>query len=225
MDKESLRVLLAQGLSLAQIGDRYGKDPSTIGYWVRKHGLEAVGKDKYAPRGGIDRAVLEAFVAEGLSMSAMSRRLGVSLATVRHWMSKYGLRSTAYVRRSHPGVTKPRHLERTCRKHGRVQFVLVQGGYRCPRCNSDRVSERRRKVKRILVEEAGGGCVACGYRRSAVALQFHHLDPTTKRFELSRRGVTRSLDEAREEAKKCVLLCANCHAEVEAGLLALDAAA
>jgi hypothetical protein len=35
---------------------------------------------------------------------------------------------------------------------------------------------------------------------------------------LSHRGVTRSLERARHEAKKCILLCGNCHAEVEAGL-------
>jgi hypothetical protein len=39
---------------------------------------------------------------------------------------------------------------------------------------------------------------------------------------LSRRGVTRALVEAREEARKCVLLCANCHAEVEAGVTAIE---
>ena len=43
------------------------------------------------------------------------------------------------------------------------------------------------------------------------------MDPATKAFALSSEGVTRSLDSAREEAAKCVLLCANCHAEVEAG--------
>ena len=54
--------------------------------------------------------------------------------------------------------------------------------------------------------------------RYAAALQFHHVDPTEKAFALSSRGVTRSLAKAREEAAKCVLLCANCHAEVEAGV-------
>jgi len=83
---------------------------------------------------------------------------------------------------------------------------------------SDAVSRRRREVKRILVEEAGGGCALCGYDRCVSALSFHHLEPATKSFELSRRGVTRSIERARAEARKCVLLCANCHAEVEAGL-------
>jgi hypothetical protein len=30
--------------------------------------------------------------------------------------------------------------------------------------------------------------------------------------------VARSLERCREEARKCVLLCANCHAEVEGGI-------
>ena len=56
------------------------------------------------------------------------------------------------------------------------------------------------------------------------ALQFHHRDPTTKSFEVSRQGITRSLQRLRLEARKCVLLCANCHAMVEAGLLNLPSA-
>jgi hypothetical protein len=69
-----------------------------------------------------------------------------------------------------------------------------------------------------LIEAAGGRCVLCGYDRHPSALHFHHLDPTQKRYTLSRAGHTRNFAEALEEAKKCVLLCANCHAEVERGI-------
>ncbi len=55
------------------------------------------------------------------------------------------------------------------------------------------------------------------YARCAAALEFHHLDPHDKEFSLAVGGVTRSLDRMRAEAKKCVLLCATFHAEVEAG--------
>jgi hypothetical protein len=63
--------------------------------------------------------------------------------------------------------------------------------------------------------------VLCGYSRCPAALQFHHRDPATKSFAVSRQGVTRSLARARAEARKCVLLCANCHAEVESGFAQL----
>ena len=63
----------------------------------------------------------------------------------------------------------------------------------------------------------------CGYDRSLSGLHFHHVDPAQKAFALSRQGVTRSLAAARAEAGKCVLLCSNCHAEVEAGTAQLPA--
>lgn len=56
-----------------------------------------------------------------------------------------------------------------------------------------------------------GECVDCGERGREV-LDYHHLDPTTKSFLLSRSangGYSRK--KILEEAKKCILLCANCH--------------
>ena len=73
--------------------------------------------------------------------------------------------------------------------------------------------------------EAGGRCAACGFDAYLGALQFHHRDRAEKAFALSDQGVTRSLAVARSEAAKCVLLCANCHAMVEAGLLSVPASA
>jgi hypothetical protein len=93
--------------------------------------------------------------------------------------------------------------------------------YRCRECRSEDVSARRRKVKTILISEAGGRCMICGYDRHPGALEFHHLDPERKEFGLSLRGITRSIDRIREEAQKCALLCANCHAEVEGGVAEL----
>ena len=80
------------------------------------------------------------------------------------------------------------------------------------------MDRRRRKIKRILVAEAGGACVLCGYSRTLAALHFHHVDPAQKAFGLGHRGMTLSLEAARAEAAKCVLLCATCHAEVELGV-------
>lgn len=68
----------------------------------------------------------------------------------------------------------------------------------------------------MLIAEAGGVCVLCGFDAHPSALQFHHVDPGQKSFTI-RNGDTRSLERMRQEASKCVLLCANCHAQVEAG--------
>ena len=49
------------------------------------------------------------------------------------------------------------------------------------------------------------------------ALHFHHVEPAEKRLELNAKGISLALDTLRAEAQKCVLLCSNCHAEVEDG--------
>ncbi len=83
------------------------------------------------------------------------------------------------------------------------------------------VSERRRKLKRMIVEYKGGKCIICSYSRYFGALDLHHIDDSNKSFGLSRGGITRSWEKMKAEADKCVLLCANCHREAHGGLLDL----
>jgi hypothetical protein len=80
------------------------------------------------------------------------------------------------------------------------------------------VTRRHQRVRRILIEEAGGRCAVCGYDRCVVSLHFHHVDPGSKSFTVN-TSQGRSLAAFRVEAKKCVLVCANCHGEIEIGLI------
>jgi hypothetical protein len=71
---------------------------------------------------------------------------------------------------------------------------------------------RYKRYKQTLVNEAGGKCERCSYSEHLAALDFDHLDPSTKKEGIGRvLAGGRSLAAAREEAKKCRLLCANCH--------------
>lgn len=80
----------------------------------------------------------------------------------------------------------------------------------------------RRKLQ--LLAEAGGCCTACGYRKNLAALAWHHTNPARKAFSLDVRSMSnRSEAEVRSEIAKCVLLCANCHAEAHFPLLSIDA--
>lgn len=221
MDRGSLESLLGQGLSLAEIGRRFDRHEATVSYWMKRYGLEAVGQEKYAARGRLDHQELERLVETGASIAEIATMVDRSRATVRHWLREYGLRTRRAEQRC-PATNTESTLQRRCATHGLTMFGRRSGGgYRCLKCRSDAVSRRRRKVKRVLVEEAGGRCAICNYDRSLAALEFHHVDPAEKRFALSHRGVARSLECARQEASKCVLLCANCHAEVEAGIVAV----
>jgi transposase-like protein len=215
MDREWLAAQLEAGGSLESIAREVGRAPSTVAYWASKHGLTSAHAPRHATRGGIAFETLAALVAEGLSTRSIAARLGRSQATVRHWLARHGL-ATERVRPP-DGVNA---ITRTCRTHGATLFVRygTHDSFRCEACRKERVGARRRRIKQILVDEAGGACVLCGYSRFVGALHFHHLDPASKSFGLANQGVARSLARSRAEAAKCALLCANCHAEVEGGV-------
>ncbi len=70
-----------------------------------------------------------------------------------------------------------------------------------------------RKRKKIeLINYKGGCCEKCGYNKSITALQFHHRDPKEKDFGIG--GKSYSIDRLKKEVDKCILVCANCHAEI-----------
>ena len=219
MDRDWLAARLEAGDSIEGIAREAGKHPTTVSYWVNKHGLKSGYVLTHAARGPLPRDVLAALVEAGLSVRQIATEVDRSPTTVRHWLRHHELETQ-------PARYAPRHgaagdeLLRECELHGFTWFRRVGASprYRCARCCVESVSNRRRRVKQILVDEAGGRCISCGYDAHPGVLQFHHLDPASKRFHLGREGVTRSLERAREEARKCVLLCANCHAEVELGL-------
>jgi hypothetical protein len=80
------------------------------------------------------------------------------------------------------------------------------------------VQKRRRTIRSRAVEYKGGRCGICGYDRCIEALEFHHLDSTLKDFSVSGSGCTRSWKRVHKELDKCMMLCANCHREIHAGM-------
>jgi len=80
--------------------------------------------------------------------------------------------------------------------------------------NKAAVTRKRRELKTQAVEYKGGCCYRCGYSKSNNALQFHHEDSTVKEFGISSKGTTRAWEIIKTELDKCVLVCANCHAEI-----------
>jgi transposase-like protein len=218
MDKDWLAARLEAGDSIEGIARDVGKHPSTVAYWVNKHGLRSGYAPTHVARGALTRQQLVRLVESGLSVRQIAAEVDRSATTVRHWLRRHGLTTQPARYAPRDGAAGP-ELMRECTKHGWTWFRRIGASprYRCAQCTVETVSNRRRRIKQILVDDAGGGCIACGYDACIGVLQFHHVDPASKRFHLGREGVTRSLDRARAEAAKCVLLCANCHAEVELG--------
>ncbi len=88
----------------------------------------------------------------------------------------------------------------------------------CRRCrpkmsNTENTRKYRRSRKMRMVQYKGGKCVICGYHKSVKALHFHHIDSTKKKFNVSSPQNV-SWARVKRELDKCILVCANCHAEI-----------
>jgi hypothetical protein len=60
----------------------------------------------------------------------------------------------------------------------------------------------------------GGKCEECGYNKNLAAIDFHHVDPSNKSFQIDLRVFANSsLERILKEIEKCVMICANCHRE------------
>jgi hypothetical protein len=96
----------------------------------------------------------------------------------------------------------------------------------------------RLELKQRAIALKGGSCYLCGYKRCARALEFHHLERQNKSFTISsfianavgyflKKGrllpaeIEKIWESVVWELRKCVLLCANCHREVEGGIAEL----
>lgn len=87
----------------------------------------------------------------------------------------------------------------------------------CRKCQIISDIKRQAQKKRDLVKIMGGCCVLCKYNNHFGSLDFHHLDPSEKEFGIG-HSKNLSLKKLIEEAKKCILVCKNCHHEIHGGL-------
>jgi len=84
-------------------------------------------------------------------------------------------------------------------------------------------NERNRRLKAEALELFGSKCKLCGYDRYKSALQFHHIDPTTKIDNpVTIIYNTGNVEKARFELDKCILVCSNCHMALHSGDIKLD---
>jgi hypothetical protein len=103
-------------------------------------------------------------------------------------------------------------LCRTCGKTGEEHFYKT-AKYQCKGCWNERTAQSGKDQVKQLKEEFGGKCSKCGYDKCMDALQFHHVDPSKKEFNLgNKRGY--KIETLRTELKKCILVCSNCHIEI-----------
>lgn len=86
-----------------------------------------------------------------------------------------------------------------------------------PMCKPCETLGKKTSAKNILSSLVDMKCVRCGYDACVSAIEFHHIDPSTKEFNIGSKRIA-NVDKIRDEISKCVILCANCHREHHAGM-------
>lgn len=95
---------------------------------------------------------------------------------------------------------------------------------KCPRYKTDIIeranSLKKRTITMITKFKENYGCALCA-ENDPCCLEFHHLDPKTKLFEISGTS-KRSVESYRKEMIKCEIVCTNCHKKIHAGKTVLN---
>lgn len=148
-----------------------------------------------------------------------SRRDGLFL-----WCKPCSRASTA-ARRPSPEEQCAKQKTYRDRQSGVLPPFVPTSGYKLPDAKERKVSakEQRRINRKAFVRNVKIviGCQVCGEREPA-AIDFHHLDPTTKRFIIGKLAKDLRLVNVIEEMLGCCCICANCHRKYHAGVLSLD---
>ncbi len=105
--------------------------------------------------------------------------------------------------------------ERDCSICGRRFTPNRSKGHLASKCNTCVVHKYREAVKARAIAYKGGKCAFCDYDKCSAALHFHHIDAEEKDFTIGGNH-TRSWSKIQAELDKCILVCANCHAELHA---------
>lgn len=93
-------------------------------------------------------------------------------------------------------------------------------------CNTCNIKKRISSRANVVYGALGTACWLCKYDKGDAArsiLEFHHVDPKTKKLSLSTRElVGYTWEQVREELQKCVMLCCRCHREHHAGIVSME---
>lgn len=153
---------------------------------------------------------------EGYSKKEIGKILKISRYIVDKYLGKIKNKKTCLICSKEFEIKN--NKQTTCSKQCRSEFkkeYLKKRGYEYEKLVTWRI-----KQKNKAVEYKGGKCVICKYDRCKSALEFHHIDPSEKDFNISSTK-NRKFEDIINELDKCILVCANCHREIHDGLISV----
>ena len=108
---------------------------------------------------------------------------------------------------------------RDCNRRRSSRYYRENRDYHVQYILASRKRRRRLLNQRIDAIKGANGCALCP-ENDPVCLEFHHIDPRTKRFAIGTdKRIGWKWATILAEIKKCAVLCANCHKKVHVGKL------
>lgn len=154
-----------------------------------------------------DKDKINNLIKKGMSKSKISRELGCERKTLDRVFEFLNIDYSFY----------NKNIIRNCRFCGmsEVETEFYNRGYHCKICWSKNQRDKYSKIQKEYNDyKSKIGCRKCGENRFYM-LDFHHIDPKDKSFEISdRQRASFKNKEVQDEIKKCIILCSNCHREL-----------
>lgn len=79
----------------------------------------------------------------------------------------------------------------------------------------------RKKISTYLNAIKACGCCLCP-EKTFCCLEFHHLDPSKKEYDIGRLAWDGSAEKLKAELAKCCVICSNCHRKLHAGMVDVE---
>ena len=160
----------------------------------------------------IDLQLFEELALQKVSAKEMSKQLNCSESYVQYLKKKYNLKVRDF----------PKEVKcSTCGETDITKFYNHKQKTRCKKCTIESMKQRTQEFKLKLFKLYDDNkCQICGYNKCYQALEFHHINPKEKEFNIAqmlRQSSILNENIIKEELKKCILVCSNCHREIHAG--------
>lgn len=165
----------------------------------------------------MDNKELQNLIDQNKSIREIATELNKSPTTIRYWLAKFELKTNSKLLEIRP--TDNTRICPLCKTEKELNLFYNRRNKKgssvyCKTCTTLQTVKRQQTFKLNCINYKGSKCQICNYDKYQGALEFHHLDPNEKDFNISKAKLLSFNLEIKKELDKCVLLCANCHREV-----------
>lgn len=222
MVEQQLKDYLQKGLKMSEMAKDSNIDRKKIKRLLEKFNLLEEYYTIHPLPKKIAKEDLEKLLFEKHTVLQISEVLGCRESVIKYNIKKYSLQSLLPTKPNLSVKQKSKlgevvNIQALCRHHGETEFQWYYDTYRCKKCRNQLFKEQAYKRQHLRKAEIEAYkpriCSKCGFKEIKFAIEYHHVNPDEKSFDISQLGAAYSWVKVKEELDKCIPLCANCHRE------------